>query len=227
VARRSIARLLTAVFGRVCATAVPNRVEILRPIGNPLPLGFLGLAGGTLLVSGLQLGWLDQSQGKDVALMLITFVFPLQLITAIFGYLGRDVVVGTGMGVLAGSWLSIALVMLTSPPGSTSDALGLLLLLSGIGLLIAAIAAASGKLVATAVLGTAAVRFACTGMFELTASSTWEDIAGVVGLVLFALGVYAALAIALEDTRRATVLPTGRRGAGLGVAEEPGIRPQL
>ena len=71
------------------------------------------------------------------------------------------------------------------------------------------------------------LRFACTGVFELTASSTWEDIAGVVGLVLLALGVYAALAIALEDARRATVLPTGRRGAGVGVTDEPGIRPQL
>jgi uncharacterized protein len=209
------------------AWPVPNRVEMLRPIGNPLPLGFLGLAGGTLLVSGLQLGWLDESQGTAVALMLIAFVVPLQLLTSIFGYLGRDVVAGTGMGVLAGSWLSVALVTLTSPPGSTSDALGLLLLLSGAGLAIAAGVATESKLVATAVLGTAAVRFACTGMYELTASKTWEDIAGVVGLVLLALGLYAALAIALEESRRALVLPTGRRGAGLGVDEEPGIRPQL
>ena len=200
---------------------------MLRPIGNPLPLGFLGLGGGTLLVSGLQLGWLDQSQGTDVALMLIAFVFPLQLIASIFGFLGRDVVAGTGMGVLAGSWLSVALVTLTSSSGSTSDALGLLLLVSAAGLAIAATAATGGKLVATAVLGTAAVRFACTGMYELTASSTWEDVAGVVGLVLLALGLYAALASAMDVVRRATVLPTGRRGAGLGVNEEPGIRPQL
>jgi len=200
---------------------------MLRPIGNPLPLGFLGLAGGTLIVSGLQLGWLDESQGKDVALMLIAFVFPLQLLTSIFAFLGRDGVAGTAMGVLAGSWLAVALVMLTSPPGSTSDALGLLLLLSGAGLLIAATAAESAKLVATVVLGTAALRFACTGMYELTASSTWEDIAGVVGLVLLAAGVYAALAMALEEARSESVLPTGRRGAGGPIAEEAGIRPQL
>ena len=43
---------------------------MLPPIGNPLPLGFLGLAGATLLVSGLQLGWLDACRrgvGADVA----------------------------------------------------------------------------------------------------------------------------------------------------------------
>jgi uncharacterized protein len=200
---------------------------MLRPIGNPLPLGFLALAGATLLVSGLQLGWLSESEGRNVALILIAFVFPLQLVTALFGYLGRDVVAGTGMGILCGTWLSVGLVTLTSPAGSTSDALGLFLLLAAVAMLVPASAAASGKLVAVAVLGTTALRFACTGIYELTASDTWKDIAGVVGLALCAIAVYAALAIALEEARRTTVLPTGRRGAGRDVEDEPGIRPQL
>jgi len=200
---------------------------VLRPIANPLPLGFIGLGGATLVVSGLQLGWIEPSQGKDVALILIAFAFPLQLIASIFGYLGRDVVAGTGMGVLSATWLSVGLVMLTSPPGSTNDALGLLLLLSAAGLAICAGAAEPGKLVATAVLGTAAVRLGSTGIYELSASTTWEDVAGVLGLVLFAIGVYAALAIALEEVRNRTILPTGRRGEGADVRAEPGIRPQL
>jgi hypothetical protein len=60
---------------------------MLRPIGNPLPLGFLALAAGTLLVAGLQLGWLAPSEGHDVALILIAFVAPLQLLASVFGYL--------------------------------------------------------------------------------------------------------------------------------------------
>lgn len=204
----------------------PTRV-MLRPIGNPLPLGFLALAGATLLVSGLQLGWLSSSDGKDVALILIAFVFPLQLVTAVFGYLGRDVVAGTGMGILSGTWLSVGLVTLTSPAGSTSDGLGLFLLLAAVAILVPALAAATGKLVAVAVLGTTALRFACTGIYQLTASGTWEDIAGLVGLALCAVAVYAALAIALEDARRTTVLPTGRRGIGRDVEDEAGIRAQL
>jgi hypothetical protein len=40
------------------------------------------------------------------------------------------------MGVLAGSWLSIALIQLTSPPGSTSDALGVFLLVAGLAMTI-------------------------------------------------------------------------------------------
>src|SRR4051812_47453037 len=97
---------------------------MLRPIANPLPLGFLALAGGTLVVSALQLGWIASTEGKNVGLILVAFVVPLQILTSIFGYLGRDIAAGTGMGILSGTWLSIALVKLENPPGATSDALG-------------------------------------------------------------------------------------------------------
>ena len=212
---------------------------MLRPIGNPLPLGFLALAGATLLVSGLQLGWLATDQSRDVALILIAFVFPLQLVTSVFGYLGRDVVAGTGMGVLAGTWLSVGLVTLTSAPGSTSDALGLFLLLAGAAMLIPAAAASTGKLAAFAVLATTAVRFALTGLYQLTGGTAWEKSAGVVGLFLCALALYAALAMALEDARRETLLPLGRRGDGRAalsggldgqldrLEHEAGVREQL
>jgi uncharacterized protein len=212
---------------------------VLRPLGNPLPLGFLALAGGTLLVSGLQLGWLKPADGQDVAIILIAFVFPLQLLASVFGYLARDVVAGTSMGLLAGTWLSIGLVTLTSPPGSTSDALGLFLLLAGAAMLVPAAASATGKVVPAVLLATTAARFATTGIHQLTASGTWEDIAGVVGLFLCGLAIYAALAMAIEDARRSTLLPLGRIGAGRESVEgsfdrqlerierEAGVREQL
>jgi succinate-acetate transporter protein len=226
-------------FGSAPPPAANAARIVLRPLANPLPLGFLALAGATLLVSGLQLGWLQPSEGQDVALILIAFVFPLQLLTATFGYLARDVVAGTGMGVLAGTWLSIGLVTLTSPPGATSDALGLFLLLAATAMLIPAAAATTGKLVPAAVLGTTALRFAATGLYELTASGTWQDVAGIVGLVLCGLALYAALAMALEDARHRTLLPLGRRSAGHDaldarlpeqlrhIEHEAGVRKQL
>jgi uncharacterized protein len=212
---------------------------VLRPIGNPLPLGFLALAGGTLVVSGLQLGWLPPSEGMNVALILVAFVFPLQLLASVFGYLARDVVAGTGMGLLAGTWLSIGLIALTSDPGSTSDALGLFLLLAAVAMAVPAAAAATGKLVPAAVLSTTVVRFAATGLYELTASGLWKDVAGVVGLALCALAVYFAAALALEDARRETLVPLARRGVGresvggnfeaqlARVEREAGVREQL
>jgi hypothetical protein len=212
---------------------------MLRPIGNPLPLGFLALAGGTLLIAALQLAWLAPTDGGDVALILAAFVFPLQLVASVFGYLARDVVAGTGMGLLAGIWLSIALIKLTGAPGATSDALGLFLLLAGVAMLVPAAASASGKLVPAAVLTTTALRFAATGLYELTAADSWKAVAGVIGLVLCALAIYAALALALEDARRETVLPLGRRAMGrtavggtledqlARVEREAGVREQL
>jgi len=211
----------------------------LRPMANPLPLGFSALAGATLLVAGLQLGWLAPSEGSSVALILIAFVVPAQLTASVLGFLARDVVAGTGMGVLAGTWLSVGLVTLDSPPGSTSDALGLLLLLAATAMLVPAITSAAGKLVATAVLGTTALRFAVTGIFELTGSSSWEVVAGIVGIALCAIAIYAALAMSLEDAAGRTRLPTGRRNRGrdafegvpgaqvAGVEHEAGVRKQL
>jgi uncharacterized protein len=205
-----------------------NTRVVLRPIANPLPLGFLALAGGTLMVAGLQLAWLKPTEGHDVALILIGFVFPLQLVASLFGYLGRDVVAGTAMGILSGTWLSIGLVTLDAPPGSTSDALGLFLLLAAAAMAVPATAAAGDKLVPAAVLSTTVLRFAVTGIYQLTASATWEDVAGIVGLALCAVAIYAALALALEDAHHRTVLPVGRRHAGhLGELPEAGIRQQL
>jgi succinate-acetate transporter protein len=196
----------------------------IRPVANPLPLGFLALGAATLLVSGLQLEWLEPTDGAQVGMILVAFVFPLQLVVSVFAFLTRDVVAGTGMGILAGTWVSAGLVLLTGAPGSTSDALGLLLLFAAAAMLVPAAAASTGKLVAFAVLATTALRFAVTGAYELTTADGWKTAAGVVGLVLCVLAVYAALAMALEDVLDRTVLPIGRRGP---IDGEPGVRPQL
>jgi uncharacterized protein len=204
-----------------------------------LPLGFLALAAGTLLLSGLQLGWLEAKDGKQVALIIIAFVFPLQALASVFGFLARDVVADTAMGLLAGIWLAIGLVLLVSPAGSTSDALGLFLLVAGPAMLVPAAASFSGKLVPSAVLTTTALRLITTGLYELTGSGTWRDVAGVLGLALCALAIYTALAMALEDARRETILPLGRRRLGRSsiegsfeeqlthVERESGVREQL
>lgn len=196
----------------------------LRPLANPLPLGFLALGGATVLVSGLQLDWLEPTDGAQVGMILIAFVFPLQLVVSVFGFLARDVIAGTGMGILAGTWLAVGLIRLTGEPGSTSDALGLFLLFAAAAMLVPAAAASTGKLVAFAVLATTALRLALTGAYELTAGDGWKTAAGVAGLVLCVLAVYAALAMALEDVLERAVLPIGRRGP---IEGEPGVRPQL
>ena len=187
---------------------------VLRPLANPLPLGFLALGAGTLVVAGLQLEWFAATEGRSVALILLAFVFPLQLLAAVIGFLARDVVAGTGMGLLSATWLSIALVTLDAPAGSTSAALGLLLLFAGAALLVPATAATSGKVLPSVVLATAALRFASSGIYEMANSNIWKEISAVVGVGLCGLAIYAAFAMAIEDTQRRTILPVFRRGRG-------------
>src|SRR5215216_353843 len=187
---------------------------VVRPIASPTGLGLFGLAAATLVLSGLQLGWVDKTEGNKVGLILIAFPFLAQLLASIWSTLARDGVATTGMGVLALTWLSVGLVFLTSAPGEKSDALGLLLLLSGLAMLLTGVVASLSKLAVAAVFVTAALRFALSGLDQLTGNEFWENTAGIVGLALFAVAVYVALAAELEDAQGKTVLPLGRRMKG-------------
>src|SRR4051794_24054277 len=212
---------------------------VLRPLAGPLALGFFGLAAATFVLAGLQLGWAAPTEGKQVALCVLAFTVPLQFTASIFGFLSRDGVAATGMGLLSGIWGAVGLVLLTGQPGATSNALGLFLLIAGFAMLAPASAAVPAKLVPALVLGTAGLRFMLTGVYEISGSETWEDIAGIVGLVLAALAVYAAYAAEYEDVLGHPVLPLGRRGKGelaldgtfaqqvAELAHKPGVRQQL
>jgi uncharacterized protein len=205
---------------------IPERIT-LRPIASPAALGFLGLAGSTLTLAALQLGWVDKAEGSSVALILIGFTVPLQLLASIFGFLGRDGVIATGMGILFGTWLAMGLVFHSLQPGETSDALGVFLLAAGTAMLVPALSALYSKLVPALVLGTAALRLFLGGIQQLTGSDGWAKAAGVVGLFLFAFAVYAAFAAELEDVRGTAVLPLGRRGRARDTSKPPGVREAL
>jgi uncharacterized protein len=212
---------------------------VVRPIASPGALGFLGLAGATLTLSGLQLGWVEPEETHTVALIVLGFTVPAQLLAAVFGFLARDSATATGMGLLAGIWLAVGLVTFQARPGSTSDALGLFLLVAGAAMLVPATSAFLSKAIAGVVLGTAGLRFLVTGMFQLSSSEGWEDAAGVIGLILCAFAVYSALAFQLEDAEGREIIPSGRRGKGVaaigagldeqlrGVEHEAGVRRPL
>lgn len=217
----------------------PATRVVLRPLATPLPLGFLALALATTVFSAVQLGWVPPDQGRVAALTALGATVPLQLTAAVVGFLARDPVAATGMGVLTGTWAVVGLTTFTSPPGTASPGLGVLLLTAGVAMLVPAAAAVGSKLVPVAVMGLAGVRFAVTGVYELTGSATWQVVAGWVGTGLAAVALYAALALELEGVREHTVLPIGRRGAGRAamagegpldpqdLVEEAGVRPQL
>ncbi|WP_460544342.1 acetate uptake transporter family protein [Glycomyces halotolerans] len=211
---------------------------VLRPVGTPLPLGFLGLLVATVSFSALQLGWIPASQSANVALVALGLTVPVQLLASVFGFLCRDPVAGTGMGILAGTWAAAGLATLTSPPGATSPGLGIALLAAGTAMLVPA-AGGRHKAVAAAVMAASAVRFMVTGVAEFSGSAGWMTAAGWTGLVLAAVALYAALAFELEDSERRDVLPVWRTGGAASavsgdssaqledIVREPGARKQL
>jgi succinate-acetate transporter protein len=203
----------------------PPDVVALRPLATPLPLAFLGLAVATTSFATVQVGWLSPQQNVVVAFGVVVFAVPLQLVAAALGFLARDPVAGTGVGVLAGTWAATCVVSIANPAHATHPGLGIVLLCAAAVLLVPA-AAGLAKLAAVGVLAVAALRFAVTGVYEVTASHTWMTVSGWVGIALGVVAVYAALAFELEGAYDRTVLPTGRRTP---VTDQgpPGVRAQL
>lgn len=212
---------------------------VLRPISSPLPLGFLALFTGSVLLSATQLRWIPGTQSHVVAIGVLGIVVPLQMVSSVFGFLGRDPAFGTGMGVLGGTWATTGVSLLTAPPGRPEPALGVVLITAATALLVPTVAGALGKVLVALVMGGASARFAMTGAYELTGSSAWAYSCGIVGLVVAALAGYAALAFELEGALGHAVLPVGRRGRGrcavsgrlrdqtADLPHEAGIRQQL
>ena len=174
----------------------------MRRPAPPLPLGFLALAAGTLLLATLNLGWLEPADGGDVAVALLAFVAPLQATASVMGFLAGEVVPATAMGILAGTWATTGIVILNGPPGATSGALGTqLLLTSGAMAIAAAMAFARGAVLPGAVIAGASLRFALTGVYELTAETGWERAAGWVGVALAALAAAVAATLGVMAAR--------------------------
>jgi succinate-acetate transporter protein len=217
-----------------------DRIHIsLRPIGAPMAIGLYALGAASFVLAGLQVGWVPATEGKNVALVLMGFAFLGQSLASILSFLSRDGTVATAMAVLALTWLVTGLILFRSPPGQTSDALGLFLIFSGTTMILAAATASTTKVVAAAVFLLAAIRFLVAGIYELSGGQGWERTSGVLGLALFVFALYTAFAAGMEDALGRTVLPLGRRGKGnvamygslleqvKDIANQPGVRTKL
>src|SRR3954467_13518750 len=159
----------------------------LRPIASPLPLGLLALMCAGVLVSLQQIEAIPASEARSIALILIGFVVPLQLVATVFSFLARDTVAGTGLGLFTGAWLATALVTLTSQPGSANSALGSFLFSLAASMLVLVAAASFGKAGPAAVIVAGSARMLVTGLYEVTGSKGVEHAAGLIGFALAAV----------------------------------------
>lgn len=64
--------------------------------GQPArPLGLFAFGVGMLMLGAQSFEWVPMTQGKEIGVLLLTFVFPLQLVAGVFAYLARDTLAGT------------------------------------------------------------------------------------------------------------------------------------
>ncbi len=216
----------------------PVRIT-LRPIANPFALGFVGLAVATIIASGIELDWVRTFETHSAAVLILAFAPVLQILSSVVGFLARDAVAATGMGVLGATWLAVGLSLLLGAPGTHNHALGLLLFVAATAITFSALTAAQTKLVPAIVMALAAVRFVLTGAYELGNGTGWGHAAGWTGVALCVVALYGALSLEVEDIKHRTVLPTLRHGKGREVLEgdlaeqveqvehEAGVRAQL
>ena len=211
---------------------------MLRPIGSGLPLGFFSFGIGMLLLGCQAIGWIPVSEQKDVGMLLMSFVFPLELVATIFAFLARDTLGATTLGLFTTSWLALGWAELESPPGSTSVAIAVYLFGFAAAVLLLAALSTMGKPYFSLLLTIAAARMILSGLYNAGASKTLFEISGGFGLTLTVLALYGGVALALEDAHQRELLPLFRRGQAAESFEgfeaqlerleaEPGVRHQL
>jgi hypothetical protein len=210
----------------------------LRPIGSGLPLGFFSFGIGMLLLGAQGLTWIPVTEQKDVGMLLMAFVFPLELIATIVAFLARDTLGATTLGLFTTSWLALGWVLSESPPGTKSVTLGIYLFGFATVALLLALMSTLGKPFFSVLLTVAVARMVLSGYYQVGASAEWNRVAGGFGIALAALAMYGGTALGLEDARHRELLPLFRRGgadqafqgyeAQLDRLEsEPGVRQQL
>lgn len=210
----------------------------LRPIGSGLPRGFFAFGIGMLLLGTQALGWIPVVEQKDVGMMLMAFVFPLELIAAVVAFLARDTLGATTLGLFATSWLALGWLSLEAPPGSTSVAVGIYLFGFGAAVTLLALLSTFGKPFFSVLLGLSVARMVLAGVHEIGGAPTWNHVSGGFGIALCVTALDGGAALGLEDARYWEVLPLFRRGgadeafqgfaAQLSRLEgEPGVRQQL
>jgi succinate-acetate transporter protein len=211
---------------------------MLRPIGSGLPLGFFSFGIGMLLLGCSAIGWIPVGEQKNVGMLLMAFVFPLELIATIVAFLARDTLGATTLGLFTTSWLALGWALDSSPPGSTSITLGVYLFGFATAAALLALMSLRGKPFFSVLLSAAVARMLLSGVYEIGGAHEWYKIAGGFGIALATLAMYGGTALALEDARQQELLPLFRRGgadkafqgydAQLERLEaEPGVRQQL
>ncbi|HVU79318.1 MAG TPA: GPR1/FUN34/YaaH family transporter [Gaiellaceae bacterium] len=220
--------------------AIHPQVRItVRPYGSVVPLGFFAFGIGMFLYAAFDAPWVPATQGKEIGLMLVAFVGPLELISAVIAFLARDTMAGVALGLFAGSWLLTGFATMQAKPNTLSSAQGYFLIAFCIVVALLSLVAWLGQPLIAMLLTVSAVRGVLAAVYQLGGGRGWNQTAGWLALAIFCVAMYGGLAFLLEDAHGRAILPLGRRGSSreaieedldvqlAGLGGEPGVRKHL
>lgn len=212
---------------------------VLRPYASALPLGSFAFGVGNVLLSAFALHWIPLAEANVVAIMLLAFVAPLELIPCFMAFLSRDAGGATAMGIFASAWTVQGLLLLKPNPTALSPAMGIFLVLLAIFLAILAVVTFAGKPLLGVLLVIAVLRTIGACLVQFGVGSPMDVIAAGLGLLLSAFAIYSGLGFLMEDVKQKPLAMTFRRGQAKAAMEgdlqhqlkrvstEAGVRQQL
>ena len=192
------------------APGTPPVTIVLRPLASGLPIGFFAMVLAATLLGAQAVGLLPSTASAAIGLVLVPTAID-QLVGGVSAILSRDVIAATIMMTFSGVWFGTALVYALHPAHGLEVLAVWYLALCPV--IVCLLASASGKLALSLVPMVGLPTFLATGIWLLAGGRTLGVVVGCLSFLLAVVGLYAAVALLMEDARRRTVLPTVRRGA--------------
>ncbi len=211
---------------------------VLRPYASALPLGCFSFAIGNALLSAFLLHWIPENEARLLAVMLLVFVAPLELIACAMAFLSRDTGAATAMGIFAAAWV-VQGVQFMLFGAALSAASGILLALLAVCLGMLTAITFSGKPLIGILLVAATLRSAGAAGMQFGGGKLFTIVAAGFGFVVTLAAFYCGFALLVEDVQGSLHPLTGRTGAArdamsgglesqMGhIENEAGVRQQL
>ncbi|MGI8959197.1 MAG: hypothetical protein ACR2IV_05445 [Bryobacteraceae bacterium] len=212
---------------------------VVHPYATALPLGCFAFGIGNTLASAFGLHWIPASDTPILAVMMLAFVAPLELIPCIMAFLSRDTGAATAMGIFAAGWVVQGIQLLMAGQGTASPATGIFFLLLALCLAILAGGTFSGKPLLGALLCVALLRSIGASLLQFGIAGGVDVITAALGFLLAFLAFYCGLGLLLEDINQKPLPMMFRRGKAQAamvdglqqqlerVSTEAGVRQQL
>ena len=212
---------------------------VLRPYASALPLGCFAFAIGNGLYSAFLLGWIPANEAPTLALMLLAFAAPLELLPCVMAFLSRDTGAATAMGVFGFSWVVQGAAILQLHGDPPNAAAGIFLLAIAVCLAVITAVTIGGKPMLGVMTVVAAARSVCAALLQFGLHGALPAVPAVLGLTVTAIAFYAGLGLLLEDVRGVLLPMTFRKQEARAALEgdlehqvrhlqrEAGVREQL